>query len=349
MYLNEVNGEFTFRPTSSGQAARLTYSPSPTNWILVCNQYDEATRRMQLTITPEGGSATRSIATSNLIGNNPSDTIPDIGRRKDGDSARYFGGKIGHITVTDNSTYLSNAQLESLASSFLDYDPTTEFTPALDFPFNEGAGTTVTDTVKGLVLTGTGFTGSEWTLEGTSGGGGITLSVTETLNSFNDSSTIDVSENVSISVTAVVGSFVDSSNVTVTAAITIEASVTELLQSFTDSSTINVTEAGSIDVSVTEVLNSFVDSSALNVSANIEVAITEVLNSFLDGSSVTIAKDITIQVTEVFASFTDNSFVRMPTGWADKDPVTTVYINKTPVSTDYTNKPIVNTIWTDKG
>ena len=172
-----------------------------------------------------------------------------------------------------------------------------------------------------------------------SGGGGISVTVTETLNTFSDSSTVNVVNKVSLAVTETLSAFTESSIINVSAAVSIEATVTEVFNSFSDSSVITIVETGNVALNVTEILSPFSDSSALNVSANVNVNITEVLNSFLDGSNVTIAKDISIQVTEVLASFTDNSFVRMPTSWTDKAPV----------STTYTIKPPVNTIWSDKG
>jgi hypothetical protein len=146
------------------------------------------------------------------------------------------------------------------------------------------------------------------------GGSGISIAVTEVLNSFVDTSNINIDYNVN-------------------------ATVTETLNSFGDTSVISVTSGQVVNLSVTETLNSFVDISNVDVSANIDLIVTEVLNSFLDGSNVTIAKELTLQVTEVFNSFTDNSSVRLPANWNDKPKVTTTYTTQTPVST----------IWIDKG
>lgn len=148
-----------------------------------------------------------------------------------------------------------------------------------------------------------------------SGGGGVSLSVTEVLQPFSDSSLATIAPKVSISVT-----------------------VTEALSAFTDNSTVTIVEAGNVSVSVTETLSPFAESSIIKVSANVELLVTEVLNSFLDGSNVTIAKDITVTVTEVLNSFADNSTVRMPADWNDKPQAVTSYTIKPPVSTIWINK-----------
>jgi hypothetical protein len=180
------------------------------------------------------------------------------------------------------------------------------------------AGTPViTDTIAGNNATGVnmptaalGDAGSAWL---TVGGGGISLTVTEVLNSFTDISNINIDYNVS-------------------------AVITETLNSFGDTSVISVTSGQVVNLTVTETLNAFTDVSNINVSANIELFVTEVLNSFLDGANVTIAKDITLQVTEVFNSFTDNSSIRLPANWVDKTKVTTTYATQAPASTTWIDK-----------
>lgn len=209
-----------------------------------------------------------------------------------------------------------------------------------DYDFDgssHGPGTVTVDEAGGDDWTGVNMPtdGSAWI----DLGGVISITVTEVLSLFSDSSVIDIETNVSLDVTETLSPFSDSSILNITPEVSVDASVTEVLNSFSDSSIIAIVEAGNIAVSVTETFNPFNDSSVINVSANVEVNITEVLNSFLDGSNVTIAKDIVVEVTEVFASFNDNSIIKLPANWTDK-PV---------VATSYTNKPPVNTIWTDKG
>lgn len=179
----------------------------------------------------------------------------------------------------------------------------------------------LTDTVGGNNATGVNMTTANWI---DLGGSGITLTATEVLSSFADSVSVNVEHNIT-------------------------ATVTETLNSFLDSSAVLVSSAEEITATVTESFNSFIDSSSVNVSANIGVEVTEALNSFLDGSNVIIAREISVEVTEVLASFVDRSFIKVPTSWIDKGPVTTSYTEKTPTSTTYTTKQAVNTIWTDKG
>lgn len=167
-YINESTNTVTARPEVSAMGVTSGALSFPTGWILVSHQYNRDTFMWELAMTPEGGSTTR-VSSANTLTNNQTLNAPDIGRRKDGNVDRYYGGKVGSITVTPYNTLLSDVQLESLAASFIDYDPTTEFTPVLHFPFNEGSGSTVTDTVKGLVLNGTSVSAG-WTLEGSTGG-----------------------------------------------------------------------------------------------------------------------------------------------------------------------------------
>lgn len=175
----------------------------------------------------------------------------------------------------------------------------------------------VTDTIAGNNASGVnmptaalGSPGSAW-LE--VGGAVVTVTVTETLNSFTDSANVNIDYNVSLA-------------------------VTEAFKPFTDSAIVSVTSNGSVVASVTETLNPFNDSAVVNVSANISALVTEVLNSFLDGANVTIAKDITLEVTEVFASFTDDSLIKLPTDWSDKAVVVTNYTTQTKVTTNWIDK-----------
>lgn len=152
-------------------------------------------------------------------------------------------------------------------------------------------------------------------LEPIAPGGGITVTVTETLNSFADESLVDIDFNVS-------------------------ASITETLNSFNDNSVVSVVgTVVNVTASITELLSPFNDNSTINISVNVNTEVTEILNSFLDSSNVTISKDISISVTEVLNAFSDSSVIKFPTGWVDKPPTVTIYTDKLPV----------NTIWTDKG
>jgi hypothetical protein len=173
---------------------------------------------------------------------------------------------------------------------------------------NFATGDLRTKSTSFLATAGSPFIGA--LLEASSG---ISLTVTEVLNSFTDTSNINIDYNVS-------------------------AIITETLNSFGDTSVISVTSGQVVNLTVTETLSAFTDVSNINVSANIELLVTEVLNSFLDGANVTIAKDITLQVTEVLNSFADNSSLRLPANWVDKIKVTTTYTTQAPVSTTWIDK-----------
>jgi len=182
LYVVEGSDAFVARPQNIGAQVRSSARTFPTGWCLVCHQYNRDTLKWEIAIVSEGSTVTRNISSDTLT-NNQTLSAPNIGRRIDGSAERYWGGKMGSIAVTPYDTYLDDSTLEALATSFLDYDPTTAFAPVLNFPFNEGIGSTVTDTVKGLVLTGSGFAGdsSQWVLEGLTGGGIIDVSATLSL------------------------------------------------------------------------------------------------------------------------------------------------------------------------
>lgn len=178
-----------------------------------------------------------------------------------------------------------------------------------------GPGSTIlTDTISGNNAVGVGFPtdGSQWI---DLGGGGVELNVTELLNSFQDSSLLNVSYNVS-------------------------AIITEQLGSFSDSSQVNLTSAQNVTGAVTEVFGSFVDLSLINVNqtVGVDISVTELLNSFSDGSNVTISKDITSDVTEVLTSFSDDSSVKLPVTWSVKQPVETTWGVKGKSSTIWIKK-----------
>lgn len=220
-----------------------------------------------------------------------------------------------HDTTISATAIMSNEGAENLpclAKDFVFMDATTPAN-SINFSFDKSSGSTVTDSINSIVGTLINYPtdDSQWV---DLGGSGVTVTATEILNSFADSSVIDIDFNVSLS-------------------------VTEVLSPFTDTSTLSITSGNVVLANITETLNAFSDSSVINLSANVSATVTEVLNSFLDGSTVTIAKDITVEVTEVLASFVDSSALRFPTNWVDKPAVITSYTTQTPVTT----------IWTDKG
>ena len=193
----------TIKATPNTGAQEVTTPPLsfPTGKFLFVMQYNATNSRLELVICDEAGTATRITSASNFTGDIASSNW-NLGRRTDNSATRFYGGKIFNWGKFD--TLLSNAQIENLASDFLNYDPNDEFTPEIYFPMNEGAGTTITDDVLGLTGTGIGFPGndSQWILEGQSGGG---ISITEQTTNTNYSSldpvisltgTISITENL---------------------------------------------------------------------------------------------------------------------------------------------------------
>jgi len=144
---------------------------NPSGYVYVVSQYKKTRDRMLITTCTEGGTAVTTEA-SGVMFNNTFGSTWNIGRRADGSSARYYGGLV--YNMAKGNQLLSDSEIETLASDFLNYDPTDNaiFTPQIYFPMNEGAGTTITDTQLGLTGTGIGFPSeSHWVLEGSSGGG----------------------------------------------------------------------------------------------------------------------------------------------------------------------------------
>lgn len=169
-FVSETADTFRFNPQNATQQATTPAKTFPTGRVFIVCQYNSSTDRLEISYCEEGGLNERTVATVDLA-DDISSANWNLGRRQDGNSGRYYEGKIFNLAKGD--TYLSNAQVEALASDFLNYDPNDEFTPAIYFPMNEGTGTTITDDVLGLTGTGIGFPGdnSQWILEGQSGGG----------------------------------------------------------------------------------------------------------------------------------------------------------------------------------
>ena len=141
-------------------------------FYFVC-QYNKATDKMVATICTEGGTAVTNQAPNIMFNDLTGASEWNMGRRVGGTGSTYFGGTI--YNMAKGNQFLSDSEIETLASDFLNYDPTDNavFTPQIYFPMNEGAGTTITDTQLGLTGTGIGFpTNSHWVLEGTTSGGG---------------------------------------------------------------------------------------------------------------------------------------------------------------------------------
>lgn len=175
-FVNEASGGTPniYRVVTGDTDANSAVESFPTGYVFIVIQYN-TNGKLELVMCDEAGTASRTISATDQTENISSNTW-NMGRRTDGNSDRYYGGKI--FNFVKGSTLLTNTQIENLASDFLNYDPTDEFTPDLYFPMNEGTGTTITDDVIGLTASGIGFPGddSQWTLEGTT----VTVTVTGT-------------------------------------------------------------------------------------------------------------------------------------------------------------------------
>jgi len=168
-FVSETADTFRFNPQNATQQATTPAKTFPTGRVFIVCQYNSSNDRLEISYCEEGGLNERTVATVNLA-DDISSANWNLGRRQDGNSGRYYEGKIFNLAKGD--TYLSDAQVEALASDFLNYDPNDEFTPEIYFPMNEGTGANITDDILGLIGTGIGFPGddSQWILEGSTGG-----------------------------------------------------------------------------------------------------------------------------------------------------------------------------------
>ena len=167
--------KITTQAAGGTQDAVTTAQTFPTGKILYVAQFNSTNTRWEIVLCDEGGTAVRYTAAANVT-NNVISSNWNLGRRQDANADRYYGGKV--FNWAKFTGLLSNADVEALAADVLLYDRDlldTVATAEIFFPMNEGAGTTITDDVLGLIGTGTGFSGSQWILEGSAGG---TTSVT---------------------------------------------------------------------------------------------------------------------------------------------------------------------------
>lgn len=162
IFINETSAGAdpdAFRSVVGATAQDITSTAQtiPTGKILVIWEYNSTTLDQELIVCSEGGSATRYVATTNMSADLFSD-VHDLGRRADADTDRYFNNII--YNVAKGTGHLTNANVETLAASLVDYDRTlldTVSTAEIFFPMNEGTGTTLTDDILSLSYTGTNF------------------------------------------------------------------------------------------------------------------------------------------------------------------------------------------------
>lgn len=119
-----------------------------------------------------------------------------------------------------------------------------------------------------------------------SGGGGLSLTVTETKSSSLNNSSIEILANLSII-------------------------VTETKSPSINSSLLAISSQG-VTLAVTEMKSSSIDSAVIDITSNISALVTEVKSSRADFSATQIQRDIESIVTEVRASSADSSILNIP-------------------------------------
>ena len=146
------------------------------------------------------------------------------------------------------------------------------------------------DTTSGLNATGVNMPtdGSAWI---DLGGGGTTLTVTESKSSRLDLSLVSIVGNIAVSVTEYKSSRVDVSSLSISGAVV--ASVTEVRSKRDDSSSVTI-ESKALDLIVTEIKKSRVDISSVAIKKEIEAIVTEVKASRNDLSNINIPVIITV-------------------------------------------------------
>ena len=204
----------------------------------------------------------------------------------------YINGQLTYFKYISASNPSQDINLDATASS-------------------HAAGTPIwTDVIGGNNATGVNFPtdGSAWV---DLGGGGISLSVTETGPSFTESINTTLTAAINVSITESGPNFTESIAATLTA-LTISADITEIGPSFTESINATVTTAVGISVSIAEVGPSFTESIGALLGVNLNTAITEQGPSFSESATVSAIKEITLLITETGPSFTESINVTLP-------------------------------------
>lgn len=245
--------------------------------------------------------------TSSGFGNMP--PPPSISPSWGAEDTTFIAGTslgVGNLTVSAYPTNYTSNQLSSMTGAI---------TAGAGAATATRENNTATETPSAYTISGnSNYNAFTIAIRPASGSPGVTASVTESLTSFTEDSTVNIDYNVSIN-------------------------VTETLNSFAESSIVNISTPLIVEVDVTETLNSFEESSVINIKTiqKVEADVTETLSSFTEQINATIA--VKIEVTEVLNSFGENSSVKLPTNW----------VVKPPVSSDWDIKAETSTNWTIKG
>lgn len=168
------------------------------------------------------------------------------------------------------------------------------------------------------------WTSSNWT---TDGGTGIGVTITETLSTYLDQVSTDISVNVNVAVTESLGAYEDSSIVTAIDDVNVTSVVTESLSSYQDLSAADVSI--NVNANVTESLPSFADSINTNIQQQAELVVTELLSFFSDSSDADILRSVEVAVTETLSSYSDSAAAGLPIRISNKNAIRVSRQNKT--------------------
>ena len=162
-------------------------------------------------------------------------------------------------------------------------------------------------------------TSSEWVLVG---GGGISGTITQTVNSFTQS---------------LVGTVVNPTTTGI---------ITQTAQSFTQAAI--GTNLLNITGTITQSASAFTQSLSGNVTENITGVISQSLSSFTQSLLGAVAIPVTGNINQTASSFTQSAIGVVPIQWTDKTPASTTWTNQAETVTNWTDQSGVSTIWTDK-
>lgn len=254
----------------------------------------------------------------------------------DSDSDGFFFGKTPTSAVGNDAFSLVSCVWVDVStpSNNRTYDPTAS---------SHAAGTPVlTDTIGGNNATGVNMPtdGSAWV---DLGGGGATGVITQTTESFTQSS---VGTITSAGITGAITQTAQSFTQSLSASLGYAGLINQTTQSFTQS--LIGTALLSISGEITQTLQSFTQSATGATLLNITGTINQAVGAFTQSANGILITPITGSITQITSSFTMSLSGSVPVQWVDKAPATAAWSNQANVTTTWTNQAGVSTIWTDK-
>ena len=144
-----------------------------------------------------------------------------------------------------------------------------------------------------------------------SGGGGISIGVTEAGPSFTESINTNLSVNITGAIVENGPAFTEAVNVTLTS-LTLQANITESGPSFTESITATLTETLTINADIAEQGPSFTESITSNLGVNITSVITELGPSFTESININVIGDRVASIVESGPSFVESIIASIP-------------------------------------